>query len=312
MKTEFIDEKIWTRLRQMARKCRRPAAIAVAYFSRGAAKLLPLRKGSRLVVDASEATVKAGLTCPNDLLQLQKQGVRIFSVQNLHAKVYVFGSQAFIGSSNASRHSANRLKEAVLRTTEREAVKAARTFVRQMCLEELGPEALEGLKMLYRPPKFPGGKRRRRQSSKSGAVRAQYSGLRLANLIVSDYPQGSESTYDEGWRIAESKCKHKKTHSVDGFRWHNNSIKPNETVVQIVDEGDGPSFVSPPGRVTNTKNWSNGRQKCTFVYLEIPEQRRIRVNKLAKQLGRGAFKRLKRSGMVSSDFADKLREAWRR
>ena len=133
MTTEFIEDGIWSRLTKAAKACRGPAVVAVAYFSEEAAALLPIPKGSQLVVDASEATVKCGLTCPADLLRLHKKGVRIFSVQNLHAKVYVFGAQAFIGSANASNSSATRLKEAMLRTTERDAVKAARAFVRELC-----------------------------------------------------------------------------------------------------------------------------------------------------------------------------------
>lgn len=313
MTTEFIDAKIWSRLRRLARKCRRPASIAVAYFSKGAAKnLLPLRKGSRLVVDASEATVKSGLTCPSDLLELQAKGVRVYSVQNLHAKVYIFGGQAFIGSSNASQFSAYRLKEAMLRTTERGAVKAARAFVRDLCKEELGPEALKGLQKLYRRPKLPIGQKQRRPRD-SRNVQAKYSGLRLVSLELCAYPEGSESANEQGRREAEARRRHRKTHELEEFRWHDNSIKKNEAIIQVVDVHDGrSSLVSPPGIVTNTKKWSNGRQSCTFVYLEVLNRRCTRLNKLAKRLGRGAAKRLKRSGRVASDFANKLRDVWSR
>lgn len=313
MSTEFIDDSIWHRLRQAAKKCRRPALVAVAYFGRGAAKLLPLRRGSRLVVDASELTVKQGLTCPADLLKLQKRGVRIFSVKNLHAKVFIFGGQAFIGSSNASRHSASRLKEAVLRTTEREAVNAAKAFVLEMCKDELGPESLKSLKKLYRPPKFPVGIAGHRRNRMPGTIKAEFSPLRLVKLELKDgYPEGSESAYEAGLREARSNRKYRSTHSLDEFEWASNSIRRGDTVIQIVDEGDGPALVTPPGRVTNIKQWSNGRRRCTFVFLEVPKRRRVRIDKLATRLGRGAKKRLDRSGFVSSDFADKLREAWRR
>ena len=48
--------------------------------------------------------------------------MRIFSVANLHAKVYVLGTTALIGSANASQHSAHTLVEAMLLTTDRKVV----------------------------------------------------------------------------------------------------------------------------------------------------------------------------------------------
>lgn len=310
MGTEFIKDRIWSRLRHRARKCRTPALVAVAFFGEGAAGLLPLRKGSRLLVNASEQTVASGLTCPNDLLELRKRGVRIFSVKNLHAKVYVFGGQAFVGSPNASNNS-TRLLEAVLRTTDRQAVRAAKDFVRSHCQDELGTEELKRLKKLYRRPKFDGNGAARRTGKKPGRVKAEYSALRLVNLVLmGDFPEGSESAYEQGLREAKSKRTRKTTHFVDSFQWNNGSIRPGDSVVQVVDELDGPRFVTPPGHVTNVKPWSNGRQRCAFVYLEVPNVRRVRVNKLAKRLGRGAAKRLKRSGLVSSEFAEKLRKAF--
>jgi predicted Fe-Mo cluster-binding NifX family protein len=51
-----------------------------------------------LVVNASVAAVTSGQTSPQALLALHRKGVRIYSNAQLHAKVYVFGSKAFIGS----------------------------------------------------------------------------------------------------------------------------------------------------------------------------------------------------------------------
>lgn len=311
MTTTFIEDSIWSRLTQAAKACQRPADVAVAYFSEGAATRLPLPKGSRLVVDASEATVKGGLTCPADLLRLDKKGVRIFSVDNLHAKVYVFGGQAFIGSANVSSSSAVRLKEAMVRTTERDAVMAARAFVRGLGSDPVGPETLAALQKLYRRPKFMGGGVRRRRK-KAGKVATEHPALRLAQLCLDYDPEGSESASEEGRRTARSRLRRRATHSLHEFRWYNKSIKRGQSVVQVLERGRTGTFVSPPGRVINTKRWSNGRSSCTFVYLEVPNLRWVRLDRLAKRLGRGASKRLARTGLASGQFSDQLREAWRR
>jgi len=228
----------------------------------------------------------------------------------LHAKVFVFGNQAFVGSTNVSKRSEGTLKEAVMRTTERETVRAAKNYVRGFCLQELGSESLNRLKQLYREPRFPGGKKRRRKQA--GRLRAEFSKLRIAKLIIGDPPKGSELAEEQGQKFAESKRKHRRTHFLDKFQWNNNSFRRGESVIQVVEERDGRSLVVPPGEVINTKDWSNGRQSCTFVFLEVPSGRRMRVNKLAKRLGRGASKRLRRSGWLRSDFAERVRRLFQK
>ena len=76
MSVDLITTKIWPTLTAAARRSRRPAAVAVAYFGRGAAKLLPLRHGSCLVVDAGDAAVKSGQTCPAELKKLITKGTQ--------------------------------------------------------------------------------------------------------------------------------------------------------------------------------------------------------------------------------------------
>ena len=105
MTTELITDRVWAAITEAARNTKTPAYVAVAYFGNGASKLLPLRKGSRLVVDASEHAVKSGQTSPAELLKLHRKGVKVYSIENLHAKVFVFGRTAFVGSANVSQRS---------------------------------------------------------------------------------------------------------------------------------------------------------------------------------------------------------------
>jgi PLD-like domain len=67
MKIQFVTGGIWKSLTASAKAARKPSLVAVAYFGQGASKLLPLRTGSRLVVDASEGAVKSCQTHPADL-----------------------------------------------------------------------------------------------------------------------------------------------------------------------------------------------------------------------------------------------------
>lgn len=311
MSTSLVTNGVWERIQSTAAATRRPALVAVAYLSKGASNLLPLVENSRLVVDASEAAVKAGQTHPADLLKLAKRGVRVYSVNNLHAKLFVFGSRAFIGSANASNRSANGLLEAVVETTDKKTVKAAREFVHSLCQRELGPEMLKKLQKLWRPPKFPENVTKRARRKKAGKPKADLPSIHLVQLEMRDPPAGSEQVEQRARRAAEKKHTRKRTHFVDEFHVSGNSFHKGDCVMQLVDEGDGPELVVPPGEVLETRTWSNGRQSRTFVFLEVPKRRRVRMNKFAKRIGRGAKKRLSRQGNVSKEFAQRIWEAWR-
>ena len=159
MATKLLSNGIWKKITAATKKQPERSLVAVAYFSTGASKLLPLQEGSTLVVDASESAVRSGQTNPSDLLTLINRGVEVHSVRNLHAKVFATGDQAFIGSTNASTHSVNGLLEAVVQTDNKAIVASCKQFVKSLRGEFVSPEHAKNLEKIYKPPKFPGNKR---------------------------------------------------------------------------------------------------------------------------------------------------------
>jgi len=311
MGTYLLTAATWAALSAAARSAKRPAHIAVAYFGKGASRLLKLQPGSRLVVDASEHAVKSGQTSPEDLLRLVKKGVRVYSVANLHAKVYVLGSKAFIGSANTSKHSKGSLIEAMLCTTDREAVSAAKEFVSELCLQPMTPKQLEGLQALYRPPKFGGhkppiGRKRTRR------VRPALERVHVVQLVREDYDADEESVADAGRLSARKQQRHPRAWDLDEFEWYGKTaFARGETVVQIVKEDGGMYSVLVPGRVVHVERQRVGRRAFVFVYLECESGRRARrLARVAKRLGPGARKRLLRGGYLNSEFAESLLTIW--
>jgi len=306
----LITERIWPTLTTAARQSRSPGAVAVAYFGQGAAKLLPLQRGNRLVVDASDGAVKSGQTCPTELKRLASKGVRIYTIQNLHAKAFVFGTRAFIGSANVSHHSAGTLVEAMLATTDRKAVTAARDFIRGLCVQELGPEAIERLARIYHPPRIAGAHGPRTATNKR-AVRVELPRVRLVQLILREPPEGSEDVEKAGRKIASKRREKRKGHFLDDF-WLRGKclLSPGDIVVQVLNEGRGRNMVSPPATVIHTRRWRRGSRTATFVYVEVPGCRRVTLERLAERLGRNAGKRLRRGGWVRRDFSERLLAAW--
>lgn len=297
MTTTFLSSDIWPQLEDAARTARVRCAVAVAYFGAGASKLLPLPKGSHLVIDASDGAVKCGQTCPADLLKMVERGVTVFSVPNLHAKVFVLGRTAFIGSTNASNRSASQLVEAVIRTTEPGAVGAAREFVSGLCLHELTPEVLKRLDKLYVPPRIVGGKREKKPSSKAipGPAIPRLLLIQTSPVTLSESEQ---AIYDAGLPFAEKRRRHPRGFELDSFRTDGRrQYAVGDIVVQVIDEGNSNVLVSPPGNVLYVRSRKDRKPQVCFVYLERPSRNRRRLNLLARAL-KCSPKLLQRDGVI--------------
>lgn len=151
----LVTTNVWDKIATAASNTKHPSQVAVAYFGSRGPTLLPLLKGSALVVDASIPTVAQGATSPAALDQVRKTGVDIYTAQYLHAKVFAFDSVAFVGSANASQNSETKLIEAVLRVQSKTEIAAIRGFVESLCITKLSASDLIDLKTYYQPPKFP-------------------------------------------------------------------------------------------------------------------------------------------------------------
>ena len=310
MSTEFVSQAIWPTLTKATRGLRHRCAVAVAYFGAGAARLLPLPKGSRLVVDASERSVASGQTCPADLIILLKRGVTVYSVANLHAKVFVLGRAAYIGSANVSSRSASHLVEAVIRTTEVEVVSAARQFVQEHCLHELSPTVLKRLAKLYRPPLMPGGKPgkpRQEMTSK----RPSLPRLLLAQLHLEDWSEQDQALHDAAMLVAKTRREHPRSFEMESFRNTGRcAYQRGDVVIQVTDEGSGNVLVTPPGNVLHVRTRHDGNGLVSFICLERPLRRRRSVRSLAREIG-CTQRRLRRDGVIrDSGFAQALLNIW--
>jgi hypothetical protein len=310
MTTSFLSQDIWPQLTKAVRGSRQGCAVAVAYFGKGASRLLPLAKGSRLVVDASEASVASGQTCPADLIKLTNRGVALYSVPNLHAKVFVLGRIAYIGSANVSSRSQSTLVEACIRTTDGNAVRAARQFVEQNCLHRLSPTILAQLARLYRPPRVPGGKRGAKRQTMTSR-RPSLPRLLLAQLDIVKLSERDQAMHDAGLAVARKRRKHPRSFELDDFRWTGKcAFQRGDVVIQVTDVGSNKVLVSPPGNVRYVRKWKDGNKRKSFVYLERPVQRRRQLKSLTRALG-CTQKQMRRDGVVRDlSFAQTLLNTW--
>ncbi len=310
MTTALLTRNIWPQLTKATRRASKRSTVAVAYFGKGASRLLPLAKGSRLVVDASERSVASGQTCPVDLMKLVKHGVTVYSVPNLHAKVFVLGRAAYIGSANVSSRSASQLLEAVIRTSELNTVRAARKFVEHHCLHQLTPRVLQHLAKLYRPPRIPGGKPGRHRQAMT-SKRPTLPRVLLAQLHLEDWSDRDQALHDDAMVVAKKRRQHPRSFDLDSFRQTGKCpYQRGDVVIQVTNQGTNGTFVIPPGNVLHVRTRRDRNRQVSFIYLECPNRRRRQIKPLARTLG-CTKKRLLRNGVVrDSSFAQALLNTW--
>jgi hypothetical protein len=247
--------QVWPELTHAAGR-RKRWRCAAAGLGRHAAELMPLDDGDVAVVDASTNALKAGQSSPDAIASWLQAGAYVYSYEGLHAKAYLLGSCAFVGSANASRHSQEQLLEAVLHTDRREIRDQVRAMVldlANLAVEPLDADWVAHAKGLYRPPRRPAGRSRpgREQVLPIGPYRLRYSTWTTETFPETD-PQAATT-------MAELSGP-----GVEIYRWvleARHGIRTGDVVV-LMEYGPAGDAVSlwPPMRVLRLSPVHRGQQ----------------------------------------------------
>ena len=272
-KTTFlVGEDLWKVLPKLVRSSRRVDA-AIAYLGQDGAKLLPLKRGDRLVVDMSIATVKAGGTCPHEVEKLIKRGVKVFTRSNLHAKIVIADKKALVGSANVSRNSRDFLDEAAVLTGDPVTVERAKEFLDRICIEPVLPEYLSECKRAYKLSHVAS----KRSSTSEHDRRVSLEELWLVNLIHDLIPKKEEELYNRSVNKAQEKLKDYRKTKVDTIRWTGQSkivkkIKMGDRLIQCIKHKDGRVFVYPPARLILIDHYTVEHKDRYLFHLESPKR----------------------------------------
>lgn len=300
---ELITKNIWTELTKAVKQSETKSMVAVAYFAKNAAKMLPLNKGSVLVVNASLQNLKCGSICPDDLLELYYKGVHIYSHEYLHAKLYIIGSSLYCGSANVSPNSANNLKEVLLKTNNKEAINDAKTFIKTLSNRiELGEEEIIRMNQFYNPPKNFGIRNKSDNSNSSNFY--------IVNLRTRPWSEKEQQEADKGRETANKNRINKSRHRVDEFSWGSKvSFKKGDTILQITKEDDK-KYVTPIGKLIHIRKWSNGKSTRHICFVEVPNKRRKNLEIVKKQLDNADAKSILRGGKKKIELENSIKQLW--
>lgn len=293
MSTEFLGSDIWSAIRTEAKQYSGKSFVAVAYFGTGAAKRLPLKKGSILVVDATDKAVKSGQTNPAELIKLRNKGVRIFSKPNLHAKVFVFGEVAFVGSTNVSENSEDVYSEASIRTNQTSVISLARQFVRSLAVNEIGPLKLASLLQKYVERKKSGS----RSNLKSSRKETRFF---ISPMSYEDESEEDKTVIDYGQGKAKELISSNKTHRLLYFwtRLSKNPYRSGDSILPVYfDENRKVLGVEPPAEFL----YSVRGKKRHYFYFEQLRRRGLSNSEFMKKMPSNLKKRLQGRGHVNRE-----------
>jgi hypothetical protein len=284
----FLDRfELWGTLKSVAKTGNKPRYVAVGFVGRDAANLLPIGKGDVLVCPLTENNAKHGSVCPATLRVLQTRGVKIYLQDDLHAKVFLFGTKSIVGSPNLSKNSKNDLDEAALMTSDAKTARRLREWFEERMDVPLTPEWLTRCEKVYRPPEF-----ERRIGRRNGRPKQS---VWLVNVQPMDFPEAEKAAFRQGETKARAELEHKRGYGVESIRWAGrpkflDSIRKGDLVVQIWEEANGRFEVCPHGRLLNIKpTKSRLGTPVTYIYLELPKDYRrfqwVRFKRECRKVG---------------------------
>lgn len=114
MTLEFHGGSVWGEITELVAGSTGQIQAAIAYVGKEAPRLLPLKTGDVLIVNASERSLRSGATNPYVLEEFMGAGVEVHNAHALHAKVITTDTHTIVGSANASENSSIRCQEAFM------------------------------------------------------------------------------------------------------------------------------------------------------------------------------------------------------
>jgi hypothetical protein len=296
MASSLLTDGTWQMITRLARKAI-SVRVAVAYFGQGASRLLPLKTGSVLVVDLSKAAVRSGQTCPQEIIKLLRRGVEVHSCSNLHAKVFVFGRRALVGSANVSRNSEQGLVEAVVETTDPKVVRSCRAFVDSLRGEHIDLDYARRLSRIYRPPRF----------AKAGdSPTPRHPPFWAVPLETMEWEAQDKAIFKRSEPVAEKRLKDQDRFRLDSYLWtgagFRRPLRVGELVLQVLKEAAGKTVIYPAARAILIRRYEAEGEKRMMVFLRAPRVRRKNLVDVKENIGEAGklLRKLKNPRLIRS------------
>ena len=260
MPVAMLTEDIWPRLRQLAKRSHGKNVVAVPFVGPGAARRLPLKGGDVLVTRFSRDCFASGTVDPREIAQIIKRGVDVHRQDRLHAKVYVLGRVAVVGSANLSSMAELHLIEAACEIRERGVVSVCRDFVNSLTGDLLELPFVEAQIVHWRPPRMG---RSARASAKGDQP------IVAVALDAVDMDDDDKVAARNARSRALQRMPDRDRFKLDSFFWTGKLpevVRVGGRVLMCTREANA-TTVSPPGHVVAVRRYRGGRRSVVVVAL---------------------------------------------
>lgn len=280
--TSLHSDQLWSALKSQAKKTKFRSYVAVAFLGPGAFERLPLKPGSLLVVNCNEATVRGCQTDPREVKKYLKHGVSVHNVSNLHAKVFVLGTRAFVGSNNVSSSSEG-LVEAAIATRNRNLVRECKRFVQSLAGELISPTEVDRLISLFDPKKLRQLSARGKQRRVRKKVIPQHNPLWAVRTVLGSWQNADYEAERLARPVAEKRLTSRDFKS-DDFNWHGSKsaffrgVRKGDVVLQVHEASPRHVVLMPPQKVILVKRYKKGKRLMIFV----EQKKRLRNRRMAE------------------------------
>lgn len=250
---------------------------AVAYFGKGGAAYLRLRRRDKLVVDMSFRAVKQGVTDPREIRKLIRRGVEVFTRPSLHAKFFIIDRALIAGSANVSRNARKVLDEAAILTTDPMAVRRALAFFDdKLTTQPVRDRYLRACIKAYRPPRFKAALESTAKNRKEGQRAVEASLWFVGGLAYINPTEPERNRIEIAEHRAERKLKRPDKTRVDSIRYgrrpqYFDKIRAGDWVIHCIRDTDGTRDVWAPEQVISEDHYPrDGRKRGHLLMLERP------------------------------------------
>ena len=246
--------------------------MAVPFLGRNAVSQLPLRRGDVLVTRFDEETVRQGLVAPRAVVEFIRRGVEVHAVANLHAKVFVFGRVAVVGSANISNLSEQRLVEAACELTQPELVESCRAFVRSLRGEVVEIEFARRLIRYYRPPRGPFGELSSQRKRRTVSRRVHQSDLVAVSLTSTNYDEADELAAASAQKAARAILRSPDRFRLEDFRWTGQTPPVLRRYVRVLrcTRNGRRTEIAAPARILQIRRYKSARGTVrSIVVVEV-------------------------------------------
>lgn len=300
---EFVtSDAIWQHIK-VALSAGNPARIAVPFIGLGVSRWIKPAAGSWVVTRCDLKSARAGQVSGKDLLAWHKRGVRIFNLQALHAKVFAFNGSAFIGSSNASVTSRDRLIEAGVWSTDKALAGSAWAFVEGHSNEEVDEQFLQKLAKAYRPPtQYPmHGENERERGNGSGTKTAKRerdeAPLHLIRLYAASWNDAQQAAVDRAEANGRKRLEQNFKAKLTSFTWPGAPGRfavGDLVLARMTDRASGSETVQPWARVVGMRK-VRGKDQHAVATATLPAWTEVELSEFIQACG-GLIENFTKSG----------------